>query len=149
MTSLLLSKFNTRLGWSPHCCACLGPRGDERHRVTDSVDKYYTQPATFNLFPLPVPTSRYTEADTRKFQSRKGTSDFIGEHKGPGRGRALGSLRKLLVKMRLAFRSALFTGRHCSGTDRPRGLAHMKGTLVTYGFSSHSFSSMGPDRDPS
>lgn len=92
---------------------------------------------------------RHTEADTRKFQSRKGTSDFIGGHRGPRRERDLGSLRKLVVKMRLAFRSVLFTGRHCSGTDRPRGLAHMKVTLVTYGFSSPPFSSMGPDWDPS
>lgn len=36
LASLLLSKFNTRLRRSPHCWACLGPRGDERHRVTDS-----------------------------------------------------------------------------------------------------------------
>lgn len=78
------------------------------------------------------------------FQSRKGTSGFTGGHKGPGRGRDLGSLSKLVVKMRLAFRSVLFLGCHCSCTDRPRGLAQIRVILVASGFSSHSFSSMEP-----
>lgn len=78
------------------------------------------------------------------FQSRKGTSGLIGGHKGPGRGRDLGSLRKSVVNMRLAFRSVLFLGCHCSDTDRPRGLAQMKVILMAYGFSSHSFSSIEP-----
>lgn len=50
LASLLTSKLNPTLRWSPRFCACLGPKGDERHRVTDAVRTTHTR--DLQLFPF-------------------------------------------------------------------------------------------------
>lgn len=61
------------LAWAP---------GEVRGRVTDSVGKHHTQPATFNLLLLPLFLRVAIQRQTPASHSRKGTSDFIGEGRG-------------------------------------------------------------------
>lgn len=59
LASLLTSKLNPTLRWSPRFCACLGPKGDERRSYRCRKDHTHPRPPIVSF--CPVPSGRHTQ----------------------------------------------------------------------------------------